>query len=88
MADFSWLKSVPADEWEQRAEGHCLKAMRWSELIARSGAHEDAKQLATRFMEWAEHDASHFALTWDLPVTPTSYVYVCRTRSPTGSDRH
>lgn len=79
MADFSWLLNTTDDEWHQRAKGWCLKALRWPELQARSGATQSGYELVRSFRVWAEmHRDPHFALTWDIPITPTSYVYVCK----------
>lgn len=79
MADFCWLTRLIEAEWEKRANGSCLKAMRWRDFEAKAGAAESGFELVSSFRVWAEKQREEqFALTWDVPITATSYVYVCK----------
>ncbi|MET0655199.1 MAG: hypothetical protein ABWX88_02105 [Pseudoxanthomonas sp.] len=79
MADFSWLDAVDRDDWQPRSNGWCLKEMTWPEFAARC-RHESAnRELLDSFRLWSDKHRNHqYALTWDLPVTGLSSVYVCR----------
>lgn len=53
--------------------------MRWRDFEAKSGAAERGFELVGSFRVWAEKQREEqFALTWDVPITPTSHVYVCK----------
>jgi hypothetical protein len=79
MADFLWLDGVDQADWRPLSNGWCLQEMSWSELARRCAHASSSRDLVSSFHLWSsKHRSGQYALTWDLPVTDSSSVYVCK----------
>lgn len=78
MSSFSWLEELPPHAWRTAANGCRLAEMTWSEFSRRSSADVTGIDLVAAFRAWAaEQPDRQYALTWNIPVTASSALFVC-----------